>query len=74
MLNTLDNVYFYTELKGEIHVYFPNGKEVCQYCKYIKSNSDLKRFKCILTEEYIINPFSERGHFCPLNKEEQINE
>lgn len=66
-----DSVDFYTKLKGEVDVYFPNGKEVCQYCRYSRSQSDFKRFYCVLTDEFLLNPFATRGNLCPLESEEE---
>lgn len=67
-MNVLHNVDYYAPMTGEITVYFPNGKKVCQYCIYLKEEYGLRRFLCLLTHEYVLNPFSKRGVECPLKE------
>lgn len=57
-------------LKAEIvtNIAFPEGKVKCQYCKYCRAESDLKRFWCRIEDRLIYNPFAEGlPEFCPAN-------
>jgi len=64
-------VNWYTTGVASVCIHFPEGETKCQYCPYLRSDKELKRFRCIFTQEYILDPFSlERGHLCPIQFEE----
>lgn len=68
-------VLYYTLAKGEITVHFPEDKTVCQCCQYIQSESNLKRWKCLITGELLLYPFDAIGNQCPLKLvEDEKNE
>ena len=49
--------------------WFPKGKKVCRYCLIgCRYEEDFKRFSCRFTGEWLLEPFKERGHFCPLKE------
>ena len=53
---------------------WPEDKVCCQYCKYCRSEKELNRFWCRLTEEMIYNPAAGVGFQCPVVIEESNNE
>ena len=63
-----NGIQYYTSLSLEMLVHFPEGQATCQYCKlFCRYEENFKRYSCRITEEWLINPFKERGKFCPLN-------
>ena len=60
----------YSKGIADIEIYFPEGREVCQYCDYCYSEDSLERYRCRLTptRRIIPNPFVERPDFCPIKK------
>ena len=63
-------VKYYTTAKAEITVHFPEDKTICQYCPYCRNGDSLKRWKCYITNEYLLFPFNTVGNLCPLKFEE----
>ena len=59
-------VRYYTRAKGEIIVSFPEDRTVCQWCPYCRNEDSLKRWKCLITWEYLVYPFDCIGDKCPL--------
>ena len=59
-------VDFYTKGIAEVSVYFPEDKIACQWCPYCRNEDSLKRWKCLLTGEYIVYPFTGIGNRCPI--------
>lgn len=70
----MKKVEFYTHAHGVVEVHFPEDKTVCQYCQFCRNEDSLKRWKCMLTGEYLLYPFHGRGNDCPLILEEKNNE
>jgi len=68
-----NGVKFYTKAIGEIIVNFPENRTVCQWCPYCRNEDSLRRWKCLITGEYIVYPFDCIGDKCPLTliKEER---
>lgn len=66
------SVTYYTRGKAEFSVSFPEDKTVCQWCPYCRNEDSLKRWKCLLTNEYIVYPFSTRGNQCPIELEDKL--
>lgn len=69
-----NGVSFYAKGKCDITVFFPNGEIKCQYCRFCRSESDLKRWWCRLTDEMIFFPFQGVGAKCPIEINEEIEE
>ena len=68
-------ILYYTKAQGKITVNFPEDKTVCQYCQYSRNEDSLKRWKCLITGEFLLYPFDTIGNECPLKLvEEQKNE
>ena len=59
-------VKYYTFGTAEFRVSFPEDRVVCNYCKFIRPRSDLKRYECQLTDEILLYPFDGIGHNCPI--------
>lgn len=62
-------VEFYTTLKAEIFIHFPEKDVTCQWCPYCRAERDLGRFWCRLTNEMIYNPYIGIGDNCPLKED-----
>lgn len=55
-----------------IKVHFPKDDIKCQWCAFCRSESDLKRHWCRLTNEMLYNPYGiYRGQKCPIKFEEK---
>lgn len=61
-----NGVKFYTKAKGTISVSFPEDRTICQWCPYCRNEDSLRRWKCLLTGEYLVYPFQSVGNDCPL--------
>lgn len=61
----------YTKMTATVSVYFPEGKETCNYCPFIKHEEAYRRYSCRLSiaNEWVITPFQTVGDNCPLIKE-----
>lgn len=66
MKELLGKVLYYTKAAGRVEVSFPEDRTVCQWCPFCKSENSLKRWRCTLTEEFLIDPFFSVGNKCPL--------
>jgi hypothetical protein len=69
---TLGKVDYYTHGTVTLDVSFPEDKTVCQWCRFCRNEDSLRRWKCLLTDEYIVYPFHSVGNECPIifkNKE-----
>lgn len=65
-------VSFYTKGHARIEVAFPEDEIKCQYCMFCRTEKDLNRFWCRLTNEMIYNPFSYHlGEQCPIKFNEE---
>lgn len=65
-------IAYYTTGKVVLEVGFPEDVVCCQYCKFCRIESELKRFWCRLTNEMIYDPFSPyRGKKCPIVFDEE---
>lgn len=72
-----NGVRWYTTASAEIKVCFPEGQVCCQWCKFCKPETALNRFKCILTDRMIYDPFIYGlPDGCPLyiDREEHIDD
>lgn len=67
MSETFPNgVSYYTKGNVLLVINFPENKVKCQYCPFCRSENELKRFWCRLTNQMIYNPFyAELPEFCP---------
>jgi len=68
-----NGVGFYTKGTALISVGFPEKLVRCQYCKFLTNESWAKRYRCLLTDERIMQPFEVVGWECPLEFEEEVN-
>ena len=59
-------VLYYTTGVATVVVNFPEDRVVCQWCPYCRNEDSLKRWKCLLTDEYLVYPFQGRGNECPV--------
>ena len=65
-------IAWYTDLEADVAVHFPEGHIACQYCRlFCRYEENFKRYSCRLTEEWLIDPFHERGRLCPLKRGEK---
>jgi len=64
-------VRFYTYGEAIIPVSFPEDRTVCQWCRFCRSEDKLHRFRCLLTDEYILYPFDGVGEKCPIVLKEE---
>lgn len=39
-----DGISYYTEYRASIRVFFPEGREVCQYCPFLRHEDAFNRF------------------------------
>ena len=70
-----DGIGFYTKATATIDIHFPEDKTVCQYCPYCRNEDSLKRWKCLITSEFLLYPFHTIGNACPfvIEKEDSKN-
>ena len=69
-----NGVRFYTKGIAAVEVSFPENAVCCQYCPFCYAEENLKRHKCRLTGEIIVNPYSlYRGAKCPVCLKEDGN-
>lgn len=59
-----------------LRIFMPKGNESCQYCPCLKFDHDSDTRRCKFTWEFIPNPKSTVGYYCPLeimaeNKEDK---
>ena len=60
-------VSYYTVGYATIKINFPEDDVCCNWCQFCRSESDLKRFWCRLTNKMIYNPFvPELPEWCPV--------
>lgn len=59
-----DGISYYTEYRASIRVFFPEGREVCQYCPFLRHEDAFNRFFCKATPatqyNWILSPERER--------------
>lgn len=60
-----EGVKYYTEAEIRFRFGFPENHTTCQYCIFCYPNTELKRFRCRITDEILVRPFTERGMRCP---------
>lgn len=64
-------VGYYTKGHAVVEVNFPEDKIICQWCPYCRNEDSLKRWRCLLTGEYLVYPFISRGNDCPIILDEK---
>lgn len=64
-------VLYYTEGRAVVRVCFPEDRVCCQWCPYVRPEDSLKRYRCLLTGEYLLRPFTSRGNRCPVEMDEK---
>lgn len=66
-------VSYYTTGRLTVDVHFPEDKTVCQWCPYCRNEDSLKRWRCLITNEYLVYPFVSVGNECPITFKEENN-
>lgn len=70
-----EGVGYYTTGIAVLSVPFPEDMVWCQWCPYVRNEDSLKRYRCLLTWEYLPFPFTSRGNLCPVEfKEDEDGE
>lgn len=75
----MNQVLWYSKGHATVKVSFPEDKIVCQWCPFCRNEDSLRRWKCLLTGEYLVYPFHCVGNECPViidetRKEDNANE
>lgn len=52
-----NGVRWYTTATATVKVGFPEGKVCCQWCRFCKAETAMNRYKCLLTERMVYDPF-----------------
>ncbi|MFR2018942.1 MAG: hypothetical protein ACLS27_10020 [Eubacterium sp.] len=52
-----NRVSYFTDGEISLTVHFPEDKVKCHYCPFCRSESDLNRYWCRLTNKMIYNPY-----------------
>lgn len=66
-----DHVYNFTHATATVDIFFPENIVKCYYCKYIKFEYGLERYRCLLTDRIIYSPHSPGlPEGCPAKIEE----
>lgn len=62
-----NGITHFTKAQAIVDVCFPEDEVRCHWCPFCRSEENLERYWCRLTNEMIYNPFSlRRGDKCPL--------
>ena len=70
-----NGIDYYTTGIAHVVVNFPENVTACCYCSFCYAEESLKRHKCRLTGEIIVNPYNlYRGANCPIVFEEGYDE
>ena len=71
-----NGVKWYTGGVAYVPVFFPENRVICQYCPFCRSEKELERYWCRLTNEMIYNPYNSIGGSCPIvfDNQEENNE
>ena len=60
-------VSYYTHGTANIDIYFPENDVRCAWCPFCRSESDLRRFWCRITNHMVYNPDCPGlPEFCPI--------
>lgn len=51
-----NHVTYYTSARVSTTIYFPEDKVKCYYCRFLKYEHGLDRYRCLLTDEIIYSP------------------
>lgn len=60
----------YAHYESTVNVYFPNNEVLCRWCPFLKCEQAYSRYRCIITDEYILSPQAVIGSECPLERKE----
>ena len=72
MKNFDSGVSFYSMGRAVINIAFPEDDICCARCPFCRSETDLKRYWCRLTNKMLYNPFPEGlPDGCPIIIEEE---
>lgn len=53
---------------------FPFDRVRCQYCPFCRSEHDYNRFRCLVTNEILLDVFHTIGYDCPIEFEKDGKE
>ena len=70
----MNKVLYYTKGHLSMDVSFPEDRTVCQWCPFCRNEDSLRRWKCLLTGEYLVYPFHGVGNECPIIFDERAGE
>lgn len=61
-----NGVDFYTTGHAVVTVHFPEDKVILPVVPFCRNEDSLRRWKCLLTGEYLVYPFQSVGNECPV--------
>lgn len=64
-------VSFYKTGTATVTVHFPNGEAACRWCPFVRYDEPFRRYRCLLTGEYLPYPMDALGAQCPINFEKE---
>ncbi len=65
-------VSYYTKGQAVIHINFPENDVCCRWCPFCRSEGDLKRYWCRLTNAMLYNPeYPQLPEECPIKFKEE---
>ena len=59
-------VLWFTSGIAKVPIHFPEAEIKCQYCPFCRSESELQRYWCRLTNDMIYNPSAGILESCPI--------
>lgn len=69
-----NGVSWYTDGKAVVDIHFPENDVCCSWCPFCRSENDLNRFWCRLTNTMLYNPFVNIASNCPIEFTRKENE
>lgn len=64
-------VKYYTTGTARVQVYFPEDLVNCLQCKFCRAEKELRRYRCMLTDDIVFAPDFGVGENCPIEFEEE---
>ncbi len=69
-----NGVSWYTSGIAKVKINFPEDDICCKWCPFCRSENDLERFWCRLTNRMIYNPYIGLSDDCPIEFESEETE
>lgn len=63
-------VAWYTSGQAIVPVHFPEDQTICRYCQFCRSEAELNRYWCRLTNRIIYSINNSLPEFCPIQFED----